>query len=161
MDIKDILDNESVKGLFSKLGVTDDQAKSVADQAMSSIQSKFKENPKQMSSLLSENENTEDDLKMSSAIEEDFMSGLIKKVGLPEGIADKIKGMMPNVLSQFSGNLSANGKNSESGIAGMLGGLTGFLDADGDGEIMDDIQDIITKKSGGLSGLFSKLFGKK
>lgn len=161
MDIKDILDNESIKGLFSKLGVTDDQAKSVANQAMSSIQSKFKENPKQMSSLLSDNENTEDDVKMSSAIEEDFMSGLIKKVGLPEGIADKVKGMMPNVLSQFSGSLSASGKNSESGIAGMLGGLTGFLDADGDGEIMDDIQDMITKKSGGLSGLFSKLFGKK
>lgn len=161
MDIKDLLENESIKGLFDKLGVSEEQAKSVATQAMSSIKSKYSENPAQMSSLLSENDNTEDDVKMSAAVEEDFVSGLIKKVGLPAGIAGQLKGMIPGVLSQFSGKLSSGGKNDEGGISGMLGGLTGFLDADGDGEIMDDVKDMISKKSGGLAGLFSKFFGKK
>lgn len=161
MDIKDLLENDTIKGLFDKLGVSEDQAKSVATQAMSSIKSKYSENPAQMSSLLSEKDNTDDDIKMSAAVEDDFVSGLIKKVGLPEGIAGQLKGMIPGVISQFSGKLSSDGKNDEGGISGMLGGLTGFLDADGDGEIMDDVQDLISKKTGGLGGLFSKLFGKK
>ena len=37
MDIKDILENDSIKGLFDKFGVTEEQAKSVATQAVSSI----------------------------------------------------------------------------------------------------------------------------
>ena len=161
MDIKDLLENDTVKGLFDKLGVSEDQAKSVATQAMSSIKSKYSENPAQMSSLLSAKDNTEDDVKMSAAVEDDFVSGLIKKVGLPEGVAGKLKDMIPGVISQFSGKLSEDGKNDEGGISGMLGGLTGFLDADGDGEIMDDVKDMVSKKSGGLAGLFGKFFGKK
>lgn len=161
MDIKDILENDSIKGLFEKFGVSEEQAKSVAAQAMSSIKNKFSENPKQMSSLLSENENTEEDIKMSAAVENDFLDGLIKKVGLPEGVVSSMKGaVLDKIMKQFTGKLSSEGKNDEGGISGMLGGLTGFLDADGDGEIMDDVQEMITKKSGGLSGLFSKLFGK-
>ena len=161
MDIKDLLENDAVKGIFDKLGVSEDQAKSVATQAMSSIKSKFSDNPAQMSSLLSENKNTEDDVKMSTAVEDDFVDGLIKKVGLPEGVAGQLKEMIPGVISQFTGKLSKDGKNDEGGISGMLGGLTGFLDSDGDGEIMDDVQDLFSKKSGGLAGLFGKFFGKK
>lgn len=162
MDIKDILENDSIKGLFDKFGVTEEQAKSVATQAVSSIKSKFSENPAQMSSLLSDNENTEDDVKMSAAVESDFLDGLIKKAGLPEGVVNSMKGaVIDKIMNQFTGKLSAEGKNDEGGIAGMLGGITGFLDADGDGEIMDDVQDMISKKSGGLAGLFSKFFGKK
>jgi len=45
MNINDILENETVKNLLSKAGVSDEQAKSVATQAMSSIQSKFSQKP--------------------------------------------------------------------------------------------------------------------
>ena len=39
MDIKDLLENDTIKEVFDKLGVSEDQAKSVATQAISSIKS--------------------------------------------------------------------------------------------------------------------------
>ena len=160
MDIKDILENETVKGLLSKFGVSEEQAQSVAKQAMSSMQSKFAENPKQMSSLLSENENTEDDHKMAAAVEEDFVQGLIKKVGLPENIAGSLKGAIPGILSQFTGKLSADGKNDEGGIAGIFSNITDMFDGDDAKNAASNTANQAQKSSGGIAGLFSKLFGK-
>ncbi len=147
MDINDILQNDTVKNILDKVGVSEEQAKSIAAQAMSSIQSKFAQNPKQMSSLLSENDNTEDDIKLEKEVEDDFVSNLIEKVGLPDNIADQIKGAIPGVMSQFTGKLSADGKNDEGGIAGMLGGLTDMFGGD-DKDGKDD----------GISGMLNKFF---
>ena len=147
MDINEILQNDTVKNLLAKVGVSEEQAQSIAKQAMSSIQSKFSQNPKQMSSLLSENENTEDDVKLEKEVEDDFVSNLIEKVGLPDNIADQIKGAIPGVMSQFTSKLSSDGKNDEGGIAGMLGGLTDMFGGD--------------KKDGkddGISGMINKFF---
>ncbi len=147
MDINDILQNDTVKNLLSKVGVSDEQAKSIATQVMSSIQSKFSQNPKQMSSLLSENDNTDDDIKLEKEVEDDFVSNLINKVGLPDNIADQIKGAIPGVMSQFTGKLSSEGKNDEGGIAGMFGNITDLFDGD-DKDGKDD----------GISGMLNKFF---
>lgn len=155
IDVKDILDNDTVRGMLSKIGVSDEQADKVANQAVSAVKSKFKENPKQMSSLLSENPNTEDDEKMASSVSDDFVERLVKKVGLPEGVADKAKELMPDVLSQVTGKLSSQGKNDESGISGLLEGITDFFDGD------DDKKSGRKKKSkGGILGILGGLFGK-
>ena len=156
MDIKDILENDQVKGLLSKYGVSDEQAQSVAKEAMASMQSKFAENPKQMSSLLSENKNTEDDNMLASAMESEFVQNLIKKVGLPENVAGSLKDMIPGVLNQFTGKLSSDGKNDEGGIAGIFSNITDMFDGDDAKNAGGKAQ----KSAGGIAGLFSKLFGK-
>lgn len=61
MDISSILENAKVKELLKSVGVKDDQVKGIADQAMSAIKGKFAKDPKQMSSLLSDNPNTPED----------------------------------------------------------------------------------------------------
>jgi len=156
MNVEDILKNDTIKGLLDKFGVSGDQAKSVANQAMNSVKSKFDKNPKQMSSLLSENDNTDDDKKLATEVEDDFVSGLISKVGLPENIAGQLKSAIPGILSQFTGKLSADGKNDEGGIAGMFSSVVDMFDG-------DDNTKGGSKKSGasGLMGLFGKFFGKK
>jgi hypothetical protein len=133
-------------------------AESVANQAMSAIKTKFNKNPKQMSSLLSENANTEDDEVMAQEVEADFIDRLVKKVGIPEGMASQAKGAIPGILSQVTSKLSAGGGNDEGGIAGMLGNITDMFDGD-DAPAKEGAP--AKKKSGGLAGLFSSFFGKK
>lgn len=158
IDVKDLLENETIKGLLKKFGVSPDMAESVANQALSSIKSKFSNNPKQMSSLLSENDNTEDDEVMAKEVEDDFIDRLVKKVGIPEGMASQAKGAIPGILSQVTSKLSEKGGNSESGIAGMLDNITDMFDGDDDEPSKDGAT--AKKKSGGIAGLFSKFFGK-
>ncbi|MGB0915031.1 MAG: hypothetical protein ACPGVI_03120 [Crocinitomicaceae bacterium] len=155
IDVNDILKNDTVKGLLDKFGVSEEQAKSVAGTAVDSIKNKFQKDPKQMSSLLSENENTEADNVMAKEVEDDFLDGLIKKVGLPENVADQIKGALPGIMNTVTSKLSADGKNDEGGIAGMLGNITDMFDGDD-----NDSKDGAKKSSGGLGGLIGKLFGK-
>lgn len=154
IDVNDILKNDTVKGLLDKFGVSEEQAKSVANQAVDSIKNKYQKNPKQMSSLLSENENTDDDNVMAKEVEDDFLEGLIKKVGLPESVADQVKGALPGIMNTVTSKLSADGKNDEGGIAGMLGNITDMFDGD-DNDAKDG-----KKSSGGIGGLIGKLFGK-
>jgi len=155
ISVDDLLENETVKSLLKKFGISEWQAKLVAQQAISSITNKFKKDPKQMSSLLSENENTDDDNKLSAEIQSDFMDRLVQKIGLPESAADQIKGVIPDIMSQFTGKLSQEGKNDEGGIAGMFESLTDMFDGDD-----NDNGGKSTKKASGIAGLFSKLFGK-
>ena len=159
IDVKDLLENETIKGLLKKFGVSSAMAESVANQAMSAIKSKFDKNPKQMSSLLSENANTEDDEVLAQEVEDDFIDRLVKKVGIPEGMASQAKGAIPGILSQVTSKLSAGGGNDESGIAGMLENITDMFDGD-DNNAPAKEGTPQKKKSGGLAGLFSKFFGK-
>jgi hypothetical protein len=156
IDVKDLLENETIKGLLSKFGVSSAMAESVANQALSSIKTKFNNNPKQMSSLLSENPNTPEDEVLAKEVEDDFIDRLIKKVGIPEGMASQAKGAIPGILSQVSSKLSAGGGNDEGGIAGMLSNITDMFD----GDDKQHKEDQPAKKSGGLAGLFSRFFGK-
>ncbi len=157
IDVKDLLENETIKGLLNKFGVSPAMAESVANQALSAIKSKFNNNPKQMSSLLSENANTDDDEVLAKEVEDDFINRLVKKVGIPEGMASQAKGAIPGILSQVTSKLSAGGGNDEGGIAGMLSNITDMFDDD-DTPAKEGAPQ--KKKSGGLAGLFSKFFGK-
>ena len=157
IDVKDLLENETIKGLLKKFGVSPQMAESVANQALSAIKSKFNKDPKQMSSLLSENPNTDKDEIMAKEVEEDFIERLIKKVGIPEGMANQAKGAIPGILSQVTSKLTEGGGNNEGGIAGMLDNITDMFDGDDDEPSKDGTK---KKKSGGLAGLFSKFFGK-
>lgn len=152
MDVNTILENETVKGLLKKVGVSDAQAKSVANQAISALKNKFNSNPKQMSSLLSDNPNTPEDESLKTEVEEDFVDKLTSKVGLSGDVADKIKGAMPDILKQVSGKLSDSGKNNEEGVSGMFGGIMDLLDGDADNDGKPD-------EGGILGGLKKKFLG--
>jgi len=158
IDVKDLLENETIKGLLKKFGVSPAMAESVANQALSAVKSKFSNNPKQMSSLLSENPNTDQDEVMAQEVEDDFIDRLVKKVGIPEGMASQAKGAIPGILSQITGKLTEGGGNNEGGIAGMLDNITDMFDGDDDEPAKEGAP--AKKKSGGLAGLFSKFFGK-
>ncbi len=157
IDVKDLLENETIKGLLKKFGVSPEMAESVANQALNAIKTKFKKDPKQMSSLLSENPNTDEDEIMAKEVENDFIDRLIKKVGIPENLANQAKGAIPGILSQVTSKLSEKGGNNEGGIAGMLENISDMFD--GNDEPSKDGSKK-KKKSGGLTGLFNKFFGK-
>lgn len=152
IDVKDLLENETIKGLLKKFGVSPDQAEGVAKQALSAITSKFGKDPKAMSSLLSENDNTDDDNKVAEEVENDFIDRLVKKTGIPEGVASQAKGALPGILSQVTSKLSSDGNNSEEGIAGMIGNFTDLFDGDDDDKDGKD-------SGGGIGGMIGKLFG--
>lgn len=157
IDVQDVLKNESVQGLLKKFGVSDEQATSVANQALNAIKTKFNNNPKQMSSLLSEKENTADDNKLAEEVENDFIDRLVKKVGIPESVASEAKGAIPGILNQVSSKLSKDGKNNESSMAGIFESITDMFDGDDDsGKEGRNGK----KSSGGIGGLFNKFFGK-
>lgn len=157
IDVKDLLENETIKGLLTKFGVSTAMAESVANQALSAIKAKFNNNPKQMSSLLSENPNTDEDELLAKEVEDDFIDRLVKKLGIPEGMASQAKGAIPGILSQVTSKLSAGGGNNEGGIAGMLSNVSDMFDGEENPAKEGKTK---KKKSGGLSGLFSSFFGK-
>ena len=152
MDVNSILENETVKGLLKKVGVSDVQAKSVANQAIAAIQGKYKSNPKQMSSLLSDDPNTPEDESLKSEVENDFVSNLTKKVGLSPDIADKVKSALPDIMNQFSSKLSASGSNNEQGVAGMFDSIKDLFDGDMDNDGKKD-------EGGMIENLKKKFFG--
>lgn len=151
IDVKDLLKNDTVQGLLKKFGVSEQQAESVANQALSAIKSKFNNNPKQMSSLLSENDNTDDDNKLADEVESDFIDRLVNKVGIPEGVASQAKGAIPGILSSVTSKLSSDGKNDEGGIAGMFDSVKDMFDGDLDNDGKKDTD--------GVGGLINKFFG--
>jgi len=153
MDVNSILENQTVKDLLKKAGISDAQAKSVANQAMSAIQSKFKSSPKEMSSLLSDDPNTPEDESLKASVENDFVTNLTKKVGLSPDIAEKVKGAFPDIMNQFSSKLSASGSNNEQGIAGMFSQIQDLFDGDMDNDGKKDT-------GGFLENLKKKFFGK-
>ncbi|PHR33595.1 MAG: hypothetical protein COA38_04830 [Fluviicola sp.] len=158
IDVKDLLENDTIKGLLTKFGVSSAMAESVANQALSAIKTKFNKDPKQMSSLLSENKNTEKDEVLVKEVEDDFIDRLVKKVGIPEGMASQAKGAIPGILSQVTSKLSDGGGNNEGGIAGMLSNITDMFDGDEE-PAKDGKPAKKKKKSSGIAGLFSKFFG--
>jgi len=145
MDLQQLIQGDALRGLMDKLGVSGAQSESVAQEAVKAVKSKYAQNPKQLSSLVSTNPNTDDDNKLAAELEDDFVERLVKKVGLPESVAAQAKGHFPEVLGSITKQLSSSGKNSESGLAGIFGTVTDMLGNSG-------------KKAGGLKALFKKFF---
>lgn len=151
-DLKELMNNDTIKGIMAKVGVSEEQASSVINTAASTMKNKFSGNEAQASSLLSENENTADDNKLAEEVEEGFLSKLsTDDNGIDDGIISKLKGAaMPAIMSVMSSKMAGNKKGGTSGITSML---SGFIDdKDGDGIGMNDIMDSAKSKLGGLFG---------
>lgn len=151
-DLKELMNNETVKGIMEKVGVSKEQASSVINTAASTMKDKFSGNVEQASSLLSKNENTADDNRLAEEVEEGFLSKLsADDNGIDDGIISKLKGAaMPAIMSVMSSKMSGSSDGGTSGITSML---SGFIDdKDGDGIGMNDVMDTVKGKLGGLFG---------
>lgn len=151
IDLDDILKNDTVKDLLKKAGVPEDKAESVAKQAAGSIKAKYDKDPSQMASLMSKNKNTDKDEVLKKEVEDDFLDGLIKKVGLPEGIADQVKGALPGIMEQVSSKFTSG----ESG-GGIMDTVTDMIG--GDDKKSGDSKS--SSKGGGMFGFISKFLKK-
>ncbi|WP_109853373.1 DUF937 domain-containing protein [Aquimarina sp. AU58] len=103
-------------------------------------------------------------------------NALSQKSGIDAGsVAQILKVAAPILLGVLGKQAKQNNVNDASGLSGLLGGMSGggtkqqsliesFLDADGDGSILDDVAGMLLssggKKKGGLGGLLGGLFGK-
>ncbi|WP_222984097.1 DUF937 domain-containing protein [Flagellimonas meishanensis] len=106
-------------------------------------------------------------------------NALSSKSGLDTGaIAQILQIAAPILLGYLGKQTRQQNVNSPEGLNGLLGGLMGggrsaakqqslvesFLDADGDGSVIDDLAGMVLnsggRKKGGLGGLLGGLFGK-
>lgn len=129
-DIKDITQNidlGQITDLAKKAGLDSSQISQLTDHATDAVKyrvskEKARGNENSVASLFSENENSEDDNKMASKMENDFVFNLTKKMGLPDNIANQLKGdVMKSVMSGVTKKLSASGMNNLDGIMSNLG----------------------------------------
>lgn len=120
MDIKAIVQNKHVKDIFDRAGIPQEQAHVIANQALQTIIGHFEENPAQMSSFLSEQPKSEAIYQMRAEMEQNFVQNLVQQNGLSEGMAQQVKGALPNILNQVSGSISAAAANNPQGIAGAI-----------------------------------------
>ncbi|WP_106793000.1 DUF937 domain-containing protein [Aquimarina sp. Aq78] len=103
-------------------------------------------------------------------------NALSQKSGIDAGsVAQILKVAAPILLGVLGKQAKQNNVSDANGLSGLLGGMSGggskqqsliesFLDADGDGSILDDVAGMLLsgggKKKGGLGGLLGGLFGK-
>ena len=150
MNVNDLLKNEQIKGLLSKTGISDKQAESLMNQAMKVISNKNNENPQQLKSLLSKNPNTEEDIKLESSMNSEFLSSVVSKLGLSESLSKSIESFMPQVIKSISGNLSDKGKNDSMGLEQIISQANSFIQSNSKG-----------KKGNLISNIFGSFFAKK
>ena len=112
----------------------------------------------------------------------DKQSNVEKAIGAKSGIdaasvAQILKVAAPILMGMLGNQAKQQNVNSPGGLDGLLGGLLGgnskkneqsflesILDADGDGNIMDDVAGMVLgggNKKGGLGGIIGGLFGGK
>ncbi|MEW7278061.1 DUF937 domain-containing protein [Aquimarina sp. 2201CG1-2-11] len=104
-------------------------------------------------------------------------NALSQKSGIDAGsIAQILKVAAPILMGVLGKQAAQNNVSDANGLNGLLGGMLGggsgskqqsliesFLDADGDGSILDDVAGMVLSgsgKKGGLGGLLGGLFGK-
>ncbi len=148
IDAKQILENKNIKDLLSKFGVSEDQTESVIAEAAGSIKKKYEKNPKQMTSLLSPQKNTKEDDDLKKEVEDDFVQNLISKLGLPEGVASQVKGVLPDVMGQVSGFFGDSKDKSGFGLDDIQEAAGNFLG------------DKNSKSKGGLISKIMSFFNK-
>ncbi len=135
-DIKDIMDKvdmDSIKSLAKKAGLSESQTSKLTDHAADAVKyrvnkEKARGNEDKVAKLLSEDDNTEEETKLASKMEGDFVYNLTNKMGLPKNIADQLKGgVMKNMLGGITKNLSSMNVNN----------LDGIMDKFGDNDMID------------------------
>lgn len=103
-------------------------------------------------------------------------NALSQKSGIDaDSVAQILKVAAPILLGVLGKQAKQNNVNDANGLSALLGSMSGggakqqsliesFLDADGDGSILDDVAGMLLnsggKKKGGLGGLLGSLFGK-
>jgi hypothetical protein len=103
-------------------------------------------------------------------------NALSQKSGIDAGsVAQILKVAAPILLGVLGKQAKQNNVSDANGLSGLLGSMSGggakqqsliesFLDADGDGSILDDVAGMLLNsggnKNGGLGGLLGGLFGK-
>lgn len=156
MNINDILKNEQIAGILKKTGISEKQVNSVVNTALSSISKKNKENPKQTASLLSANENTDEDNAYSNLIESDFVQNLIKKVGLSESTANQVKTVMPQIIKQVSSNVNSKASKEGNGMEDIISSVfSGFSENSG-AKSNGKNNSIVNSITGFIGGFFKK-----
>jgi len=90
------------------------------------------------------------------------------KLGLAKGVGAKLIPMLaPLILGMLAKKRAAAPSSADGGGGGGLGMLTGILDRDGDGKILDDIGGMLFKQGGSAmagqakSGCLGMFMGKK
>lgn len=133
MDIQSLLNNETVKSTLKKFGVDEDKQSAVINQAMEVIKSKGLDNPQALMSLMSSSPNTAADNKFQSILENDFVKGLISKVGLSDDVAKNLSGALPELMKNIDMNMitsligSFNSNTGGKKSSGGLGAITSLL----------------------------------
>ncbi len=104
-------------------------------------------------------------------------NALSQKSGMDSSsVSNILKVAAPILMGVLGKQAAQNNVSDANGLSNMLGGMLGggagskqqsliesFLDADGDGSILDDVAGMVLgggKKSGGIGGLLGGLFGK-
>ncbi|GAA4277453.1 DUF937 domain-containing protein [Aquimarina mytili] len=105
-------------------------------------------------------------------------SALSQKSGIDAGsVAEILKVAAPILMGALGKQATQNNVSDANGLASLLGNMSGapqgskqqslietFLDADGDGSVLDDVAGMLLSgsgsKKGGLGGLLGGLFGK-
>jgi uncharacterized protein YidB (DUF937 family) len=156
MDFSELLNNPQIKGILQKTGVSENKSTDVLKTAMESISSKFKENPRQTTSLLSDNPNTEADNAYSNLIETDFMKHLIQKVGLSESTAQQTKNALPEIFKLISSSANQQAKSNNNGLEDVLNSIFA-------GSTSGNNSNTLSKNGLGsmISGFIGNFFGKK
>ena len=130
MDLTDLMkhiDMSSISNIAKKAGLSEEKSGDIMKWAADAV--KYRVNKEEargrsekVASLLSEQDNTEEDNIMASKMEEDFVYNLTNKMGLPDNIANMLKGnVMKKVLSGVTSSLSSKGSNSMAGILDNFG----------------------------------------
>jgi hypothetical protein len=156
MDISQLLNNPQIKGIFQKTGISENKSSEVLKTAVESFSSKFKENPKQTTSLLSDNPNTDADNAYFNLIETDFMKHLIQKNGIPESVANQTKNALPEIFKLISSSANQQAKLNNNGLENVLNSIfTGSTSGN---------QNNTSSKNGlgsMINGFIGNFFGKK
>lgn len=116
MEIKSILKNEQVKDILERANIPQDKLEAVANQAINAIKGKIEQHPTQMQHLISGNPTAESNKTMRAEVEHEFVNNLVQQLGISEHVANKITGVLPTILNQFSGKLSLEGLKDIKGI---------------------------------------------
>jgi hypothetical protein len=123
MEIKRIIQDENVQNILNKAGIPQNQIQIIADQAMATIKSHIAEHPTQISGLLSHDNNAKTTDAMRNEMEHAFVENLVKKVGLPENVANQVKGVLPTFINSYN-KLDTKGLSEISGVTNTLKGKT-------------------------------------
>lgn len=135
--------------MLDKLGLDEKEKEDALKEVAESVKYRVKKeanrgNIEKMTSLFSENDNTEEDNVMASKMQGDMMWGFMNKLGFDKDKAGGLaSSLLPGLLKSITGGLSEKKSNDTNGILSMFG----------DG---DNILDTIKSKLGGLGSLFGK-----